>query len=148
MHPIRRNDKYSIFCIIEKEIPENASCRGSQGLGLLCSVITVYSQRNHTRSQGSIVLVYIVMRHVCYHLNITEPHVKQKHDPSYSEKRGQVEATEAMKRRLDGGRKGMEKVRWVGRKERGMMGSEVLKEILSVNNHGLAVTHWTAFVMS
>lgn len=93
------------------------------------------------RSQGSIVLVYIVMRHLCYHLNITEPHVKQKHDPSYSEKREEGEAKETMKRRLDEGSKGMEKVRWVGRKERGMMVSEVLKEILSVNNHGLAVTH-------
>lgn len=40
------------------------------------------------RSQGSIVLVYIVMRHLCYRLNITKPHVKQKHNPLNSEKRG------------------------------------------------------------
>lgn len=36
----------------------------------------------------------------------------------------------------------MEEVRkWVGRKERGMVGSDVLKETLSVNSHELAVTH-------
>ena len=57
------------------------------------------------RSQGSIMLVYIVMRHLCYRLNITKPHVKQKHDPLNSEKRGEGQATETRKPGLDGGRK-------------------------------------------